>query len=99
MKVSLFLELPLPKPWDEGAERRMFEQSLDLAELADQLGFHAVWVTEHHFLEEYSHASAPEVFLGAVSQRTKEIKLGHGIVQTPSPFKHPARIAARMASL
>jgi hypothetical protein len=50
-------------------------------------------------LEEYSHSSAPEVFLGAVSQRTKDIKLGHGIVQTPPPFNHPARIAERVATL
>jgi alkanesulfonate monooxygenase SsuD/methylene tetrahydromethanopterin reductase-like flavin-dependent oxidoreductase (luciferase family) len=99
MKISLFLELPLPKPWDEGAERRMFEQSLDLAELADQLGFHAVWVTEHHFLEEYSHASAPEVFLGAVSQRTKELRLGHGIMHTPPAVNHPARVAERISTL
>ncbi len=31
---------------------------------------------EHHFLEEYSHSSAPEVFLAAVSQRTENIRLG-----------------------
>ena len=57
------------------------------------------WEVEHHFLEEYSHSSAPEVFLAAVSQRTKNMRLGHGIVQTPPPFNHPARIAERIATL
>jgi len=58
-----------------------------------------VWEVEHHFLEEYSHSSAPEVFLAAASQRTKNIRLGHGIVQTPPPFNHPARVAERIAML
>ena len=48
---------------------------------------------EHHFLEEYSHSSAPEVFLAAVSQRTKRLRLGHGIVRMPPDFNHPARVA------
>ena len=57
------------------------------------------WEVEHHFLEEYSHSSAPEVFLAAASQRTKNIRLGHGIVQTPPRFNHPARVAERIATL
>ena len=53
--------------------------------------------SEHHFLEEYSHSPAPEVFLGAASQRTKNIRLGHGIVQlTTNP---PQRVAERIACL
>ena len=63
------------------------------------LGIEYVWEVEHHFLEEYSHSSAPEVFLAAVSQRTERIRLGHGIVQTPPPFNHPARVAERVAML
>ncbi|MDQ1480652.1 MAG: hypothetical protein QOI44_1513, partial [Actinomycetota bacterium] len=73
--------------------------ALEQCELADSLGIEYVWEVEHHFLEEYSHSSAPEVFLAAVSQRTKRIRLGHGIVQTPPPFNHPARIAERVAML
>ena len=47
--------------------------------LADQLGYHAVWEVEHHGLFEYSHSSAPEVFLAYCAGRTKRIKLGHGV--------------------
>jgi alkanesulfonate monooxygenase SsuD/methylene tetrahydromethanopterin reductase-like flavin-dependent oxidoreductase (luciferase family) len=54
---------------------------------------------EHHFLEEYSHSSAPEVFLAACSQRTKQIRLGHGIVLLPPGYNAPARVAERIATL
>src|SRR6478752_3592262 len=68
-------------------------------QLADRLGYDFAWEVEHHFLEEYSHSSAPEVFLAAASQRTSRIRLGHGIVQLPQPFNHSARIAERIATL
>jgi alkanesulfonate monooxygenase SsuD/methylene tetrahydromethanopterin reductase-like flavin-dependent oxidoreductase (luciferase family) len=54
---------------------------------------------EHHFLEEYSHSSAPEVFLAAASQRTKNIRLGHGITLLPPAYNPPARVAERIATL
>jgi alkanesulfonate monooxygenase SsuD/methylene tetrahydromethanopterin reductase-like flavin-dependent oxidoreductase (luciferase family) len=75
----------------------LFKQSLDQIELADKLGFDYAWEVEHHFLEEYSHSSAPEVFLGAASQRTKNIRLGHGIIQLTT--NHPARVAEKVATL
>jgi alkanesulfonate monooxygenase SsuD/methylene tetrahydromethanopterin reductase-like flavin-dependent oxidoreductase (luciferase family) len=99
MKFGLFYEHQLPRPWDDGAELALLQQSLDQCELADALGIEYVWEVEHHFLEEYSHSSAPEVFLAAVSQRTKRMRLGHGIVQTPPRFNHPARVAERIATL
>jgi alkanesulfonate monooxygenase SsuD/methylene tetrahydromethanopterin reductase-like flavin-dependent oxidoreductase (luciferase family) len=52
---------------------------------------------EHHFLEEYSHSPAPEVFLGAAGQRTKNIRLAHGIMQLTT--NHPARVAEKIATL
>ena len=99
MKVGLFFEHQLPRPWQEGDERRVLHEALEQCELADALGIDTVWVVEHHFLEEYSHSSAPEVFLAAVSQRTKRLRLGHGIVQMPPAFNHPARVAERIATL
>src|SRR3954451_11531678 len=99
MKISLFLEIPVPRPWDERSELDAFQEHLDLCELADKLGFHAVWVTEHHFLEEYCHASAPEIFLAAVSQRTRHLRLGHGIAHMPPNINPPARVAERIATL
>jgi alkanesulfonate monooxygenase SsuD/methylene tetrahydromethanopterin reductase-like flavin-dependent oxidoreductase (luciferase family) len=64
---------------------------------AARLGYDYAWEVEHHFLEEYSHSSSPEVFLGAASQRTKQIRLAHGIIQLTT--NHPARVAERVSTL
>jgi len=99
MQFGIFYEHQIPRPWHDGDEHRLFKQALDQVELADRLGIDYAWEVEHHFLEEYSHSSAPEVFLAACSQRTKRIRLGHGIVQMPPGFNHPARVAERIATL
>jgi alkanesulfonate monooxygenase SsuD/methylene tetrahydromethanopterin reductase-like flavin-dependent oxidoreductase (luciferase family) len=99
MRFGIFYEHQLPRPWTEGLELQLFQDALDQVELADRLGFDNVWEVEHHFLEEYSHSSAPEVFLAACSQRTRTIRLGHGIVLMPPGYNHPARVAERIATL
>ena len=99
MKFGLFYEHQLPRPWGEEAERRLYQEALDQVELADRIGIDHVWEVEHHFLEEYSHSSAPEVFLAACSQRTKRIRLGHGVMLMSPAYNHPARAAERIAAL
>src|ERR671914_422689 len=99
MRFGIFYEHQLPRPWAPGDEHKLLKDALEQVELADRLGIDYVWEVEHHFLEEYSHSSAPEVFLAAASQRTNRIRLGHGIVQLPPAFNHPARIAERIATL
>ena len=97
MKFGIFYELQLPKPWSRTDEYDLLQNALVQIEAADRLGYDYAWEVEHHFLEEYSHSSAPEVFLAAASQRTKRIRLGHGIVQLTT--NHPARVAERIATL
>jgi alkanesulfonate monooxygenase SsuD/methylene tetrahydromethanopterin reductase-like flavin-dependent oxidoreductase (luciferase family) len=99
MRFGIFYEHQLPRPWADDAEHRLLTNALEQVELADRAGIDYVWEVEHHFLEEYSHSSAPEVFLAAASQRTSRIRLGHGIVQAPVAVNHPARIAERIATL
>jgi len=99
MKFGIFYEHQIPRPWREGDELRVYQEALDQVELADRLGIDYAWEVEHHFLEEYSHSSAPEVFLAACSQRTRRIRLGHGIVLMPPGYNHPARVAERIAAL
>ncbi len=99
MKFGIFYEHQLPRPWNDDSEHQLIQDALEQIEYADSLGIQYLWEVEHHFLEEYSHSSAPEVFLAAASQRTKQMRLGHGIVQTPPPFNHPARVAERIAML
>src|SRR5579862_8642605 len=97
MRFGLFYEHQLPRPWEEKSELQLIQDALDQIELADKLGFTNVWEVEHHFTEEYSHSSAPEVFLAAASQRTSRIRLGHGVVQLPT--NHIARVAERVSTL
>jgi len=99
MRFGVFYEHQLPRPWAEGSEQQLFQDALTQVELADRLGIDYAWEVEHHFLEEYSHSSAPEVFLAAASQRTRRIRLGHGIVLMPPGYNHPARVAERLATL
>jgi alkanesulfonate monooxygenase SsuD/methylene tetrahydromethanopterin reductase-like flavin-dependent oxidoreductase (luciferase family) len=99
MKLGTFYEHQLPRPWKPGTELKLFQDALDQVELADRLGIDHMWEVEHHFLEEYAHSSAPEIFLAACSQRTKRIRLGHGIVLLPPAYNHPARVAERIATL
>lgn len=99
MKFGVFYEMQLPKPWNPGDEKRLFHEALAQVELADRLGYDYAWEVEHHFLDEYSHSSAPEVFLSAAAARTKRIRLGHGIRQVIPNYNHPARTAEGLATL
>src|SRR5213083_3100329 len=99
MKFGVFYEHQLPRPWDPDAEYRLLQEALEQCALADRVGIDYVWEVEHHFLEEYSHSSASEVFLAAASQRTKNIRLGFGIVAIPPGYQHPARVAEKVSML
>jgi alkanesulfonate monooxygenase SsuD/methylene tetrahydromethanopterin reductase-like flavin-dependent oxidoreductase (luciferase family) len=99
MRFGVFYELQLPRPWEDGDEQRMFHEALAQVALADRLGYDYAWEVEHHFLDEYSHSSAPEVFLAAAAARTTRIRLGHGIKQVIPNYNHPARTAECVSTL
>src|SRR5258705_11618889 len=99
MQFGIFYEHQLPRPWADGSEERLIQEALEQVELADRLGIGYAWEVEHHFLEEYSHSSAPEVFLAAAAALTKNIRVGHGIRQVIPNYNHPARTAEGLATL
>jgi alkanesulfonate monooxygenase SsuD/methylene tetrahydromethanopterin reductase-like flavin-dependent oxidoreductase (luciferase family) len=99
MKFGLFLELQLPKPWGPDDERQLVQEALEQVELADRLGLDHAWAVEHHFLDEYSHCSASDVFLAAAAARTRQIRLGFGIRQAIANYNHPSRTAEAVAML
>jgi len=99
MRFGVFYELQLPKPWSPGDEHRLFKDALAQMVLADKLGYDYAWEVEHHFLDEYSHSSAPEVFLASAAALTSRIRLGHGIRQVIPAYNHPARTAEGLATL
>ena len=99
MRFGIFYEHQLPKPWNPGDEAKLFHDALEQVVLADRLGYDYAWEVEHHFLEEYSHSSAPEVFLAACAALTRTIRVGHGIRQVIPNYNHPARTAEGLATL
>lgn len=99
MKFGLLYEMETPRPWNALSEYNVYWEALAQIELADRIGIDYVWEVEHHFLEEYSHSSAPEVFYGAVSQRTKNIRIAHGVRLLPFNFNNPIKVAEQAAVL
>ena len=99
MKFGLMYEIQIQEPFYPGVEKERYDQVLAQVELADEVGFDYFWTVEHHFLREFSHCSAPEVLYGAVSQRTKRIRIGHAVTLLPSQYNHPIRVAERVAVL
>jgi alkanesulfonate monooxygenase SsuD/methylene tetrahydromethanopterin reductase-like flavin-dependent oxidoreductase (luciferase family) len=99
MKFGLFLELQLPRPWAPDDELVLVREALEQVELADRLGIDHAWAVEHHFLEEYSHCSASDVFLAAAAARTRNIRIGFGIRQAIARYSHPSRTAEAAAML
>jgi alkanesulfonate monooxygenase SsuD/methylene tetrahydromethanopterin reductase-like flavin-dependent oxidoreductase (luciferase family) len=103
MEFGVFHSAFVPTQRDDASQRALeHERILDevaVAEIADRVGFKYAWSTEHHFLEEYSHLSASEVFMGFVAGRTSRIHLGSGIINLTPPVNPPARTAERVAML
>jgi alkanesulfonate monooxygenase SsuD/methylene tetrahydromethanopterin reductase-like flavin-dependent oxidoreductase (luciferase family) len=78
-------------------EQQAFENLLTQGVLADRLGYSTLWMVQHHFTRGFSHSSAPDLVLAALSRITERIRLGLGVVLLP--FNHPIRTAERVATL
>lgn len=96
MLFDLFFEVALPSHAGL-SEAELYADTLASIEHADRLGYRCAWLVEHHFMRGYSHASKPEVLLGAAAARTRRIRLGHGVI--PLPLHHPVHVAERVATL
>jgi alkanesulfonate monooxygenase SsuD/methylene tetrahydromethanopterin reductase-like flavin-dependent oxidoreductase (luciferase family) len=99
MKFALFYEIPVARPWDADSERLAYEHTLEQAVAGERFGWDAFWTVEHHFLEEYSHCSNPEVLYGAIAALTERMRLGFGVRLMPKPYNHPVRTAEATAVL
>jgi alkanesulfonate monooxygenase SsuD/methylene tetrahydromethanopterin reductase-like flavin-dependent oxidoreductase (luciferase family) len=99
MKFAMFYEIPVPRPWDEESEYRAYKAVIEEAVFGEKMGFDSFWTVEHHFLEEYSHCSNPEVLYGAIAALTTRMRLGYGVRLTPKPYNHPVRSAESAAVL
>ncbi len=101
MRFSLLYEIALPMELEAAGktESEAFWEAVEQIRYAEEMGFDAVWLVEHHFLEDLSRSSASDIFLAAIAQHTKRIRIGLGVVLMPTPYSHPFKIAERVASL
>ena len=103
MEFGIFNSLYLPHHLTDvdpvHAERDRLRDEVEWTKAADRAGFKYSWATEHHFLEEYSHLSANESFIGYLAGVTNRIHVGSGIFNITPPVNHPARVAERVAML
>ena len=89
----------LYRPATRDAEARIIRETVEQIVHADRHGFKHAWLTEHHFLHQFSHMSAPEILFGAAAAQTENIRFGFGLALTPPSYNHPVRIAERVATL
>src|SRR5581483_3617199 len=85
MRLSVLDQSPIPQG-STGADA--LHNTLDLARLADSLGYHRYWVAEHHGGPMLASAS-PEALIGPIAASTRAIRVGSGGVMLPhySPLK------------
>ena len=93
MRFALFYEIPVARPWGPDSERLAYQHTIEQALAGEQYGWDAFWTVEHHFLEEYSHCSNPEVLYGAIAAQTERLRLGFGVRLMLKPYNHPVRTA------
>ena len=97
MQIGMFYQIQVPKPWTAQTESDRYWEMLEQVSFAEEMGLESVWLADHQFRTEWSHSSAPDVTLGAISQRTSRMRLGIAVVVPP--VQHPLQIAARVATL
>lgn len=103
MEFGIFVQghVPEARVAREGAaaEHNALMNETGLVRAADEHNFKYAWITEHHFLTQYSHLSASDAYLGYLAAITERIHLGSGIFSFNPRKDHPARIAERVAML
>jgi alkanesulfonate monooxygenase SsuD/methylene tetrahydromethanopterin reductase-like flavin-dependent oxidoreductase (luciferase family) len=106
MDLGLLYEIDCPQPWagehpwgQRAAERQAYKECIAQMVHADEAGFSTVWCVEHHFRVNRSHMPCNTAVLAALSQITKNIKLGFGVTLAPHEFIHPARLAENVATV
>ncbi|MCI5095098.1 MAG: LLM class flavin-dependent oxidoreductase [Rhodobacteraceae bacterium] len=92
MKFSLFAHMERISPDQD--EKQLYEEFVELCQIADRGGMSAVWTGEHHGM---NFTISPNPFLNLIdlARRTKNVRLGTGTVI--APFWHPIRLAGEAA--
>jgi alkanesulfonate monooxygenase SsuD/methylene tetrahydromethanopterin reductase-like flavin-dependent oxidoreductase (luciferase family) len=93
LKFALFTHVP----WPEGADpAQIFAETIELAQYGEELGFHSVWLAEHHF-SRYSLGSSSLVLASSIAARTERIRVGTAVL-VPS-LHNPIKLAEDTATV
>ncbi|WP_345989176.1 LLM class flavin-dependent oxidoreductase [Chryseobacterium sp. Chry.R1] len=57
--------------------------TIEVAKHADKLGYERIWLAEHHNIK-YIASSAPQILIGTIAEKTKNIKVGSGGIMLPN---------------
>ncbi|MBV8084635.1 MAG: LLM class flavin-dependent oxidoreductase, partial [Chloroflexi bacterium] len=87
----LLLQSPPAAPSSE-----VYARGLELAEAAEELGFHNVWLAEHHF-STYGYLSRPAQLATYIAARTTRLRVGTAVIVVP--LHHPLVVAEEIATL
>ena len=93
MDIGLFFLMQRDEQWSEQA---VYDSALEQMLAAEPLGYHSVWIAEHHF-NDYGLCPAPTVLASHVAARTSTIRVGMGV--SLLPLHHPVDLAESLAVL
>lgn len=102
MEFGVFVQGHVPRrrvAADPDFEHAALLGDMEIVKAADRAGFKYAWASEHHFLDEYSHLSASEVFLAYAAGVTERIHLGSAIWNLNPQVNHPYRLAERVTMM
>ena len=85
--------LLMPSPSGEPSPK-VYARALEVALMAENLGFHSIWIAEHHF-SNYGYVPRPLVMASHIAAKTKNIRIGTGVVVLP--LHHPLIVAEETA--
>ena len=93
MDFGLFFLMQRDEAW---SEQHVYDSALEQMLAAEPLGYHSVWIAEHHF-NDYGLCPTPPVLASFIAARTRTLRLGMGV--SLLPLHHPVDLAEQLAVL